>query len=132
MPDATEPEQPVERYRSPIAELEIANHNAHTGQGRTHGTTAAGPVERGAGRRLVKRGALRRTLTGAASGRTRLTRILLFFLCVTSVSCAERPAACTSPRSARSKHRPTVERGKNGPKKRREKTLLAQAGPGAA
>ncbi len=97
MPDATEPEEPVERYRSPIAELEIANHNAHTGQGRTHGTTAAGPVERAAGRRLVKRGALRRTLTGAASGRTMLTRILPFFLCVTSFSCANDPPPAPPP-----------------------------------
>ena len=62
MPHTTEPEQLVERYRSLIAQLEIATHDAHKERDTAGREAATGPLEGMAGRGQPARDGLPRAV----------------------------------------------------------------------
>src|ERR1700677_419175 len=96
MPNATQPPQLVEL---PQAVCRTGDCQPQRSQGRDQlrCLAVAGPVARLSGRRLAARCGVRRAPTAAERGGAMLTRILLFFLCVMSISCANDPPPAPPP-----------------------------------
>jgi hypothetical protein len=96
MPNATQPPQLVE-LPQPVCRTGDCQPQRSQGRDPLRCLAVAGPVARLSGRGLVARDGVRRAPTAAARGRTMLTRILLFFLCVMSISCANDPPPAPPP-----------------------------------